>query len=132
LASLFPNFVANDRVSPVGLTGTKAPSDEMICDLVFTEPLYLHQLAVMALIVHKVNTSYLLVTNNCYHYTGTIMKLLERGHRITNTVDGANAGKWCGINILGTQDSERKFSSLLERVNDSIKEFVGFISMPHI
>ena len=105
----------------------KKADDQLIYDLNFPphNPLYLYQLAITALIVHQVNTSYFLVTNNCYHYAGAIMKLLEIQYNIANSASGANAGKWCGLDIYQDQDPERNLASLVERVSKAIKEFVS-------
>jgi hypothetical protein len=89
----FPAHRADDKVFPMGGSGMKNPDDELIHDLTFTNSIYLYELAVLAFAVHEANTSYLLVSNNCYHFAGTITKLLEMEHNTMNIVDGANAGK---------------------------------------
>jgi hypothetical protein len=125
-------YDANDRILPVGSSGMKKADDELIYDLEFPpqNPLFLYQLAITALFVHQVNTSYLLVTNNCYHYAGTIMRLLEIRYNIANAAEGGNAGKWCGLNIYRDQNSEGKLSFLVERVKKGIEEFVSFTYLP--
>ena len=113
-------YNANDRILPVGSLGMKMVDDQLIYNLNFPphNPLYLYQLAITALIVHQVNTSYFLKTNNCYHYAGAIMKLLEIQYNIVNSASGANARKWCGLNIYQDQDPERNLASLVEHVRN--------------
>ena len=99
-------YDANDRILPVGSLGMKMADDQLIYDLNFPphNPLYLYQLAITSLIVHQVNTSYFLKTNNCYHYAGAIMRLLEIQYDIANSASGANAGKWCGLDIYRSEE----------------------------
>ena len=87
-------------------------NDELVYELIFEKPFFLYELTVLAMVVHDQNTSYFLMTNNCYHYAGTIVKVLEQKYNIVNTADGAGAGKWCGLPIYpGKKDGG---SSILE------------------
>lgn len=119
--------VANDRIAPIPPPGTWDKSDELIYELKFEgRPLYLYELAILAAIVHEKNTSYLLMTNNCYHFAGTIMKALQEEYRTENTADGAGAGRWCGMLLYpGKKDGNTSF--LLEEVREGIKNFVRFL-----
>lgn len=121
----FSAYAANDRIVPVGASGKKKEEDVEVYDLVFPEGFCLHELAILAFMVHQTNSSYLLMTNNCYYYAGTIMKILEKKHNISNAVKGANAGRWCFINIFGGAEFE-KCRPLLESVEKAIREFVSF------
>ena len=75
--------------------------------------------------MHEENTSYLLMSNNCYHYAGTILKVLEEQYDTVNTTDGAAAGKWCGL-VLYPGVKGGNTSSLLEKFREGIKNFVSF------
>lgn len=122
--SSFSTCPVNDCILPVGPSGKKNPDDVLIYDLLFPQTFPLYELGVLAYMVHQTNTSYLIMTNNCYHFAGTIMKLLEKQHGITDAVHGANAGKWCGINIFRGQDFD-KCRPLFENVRKEIQNFVG-------
>lgn len=119
-----PSCPVDDRIAPMPPSGMWSESDELVCELIFEKSLYLYELAILALIVHDLNPSYLLMTNNCYYYAGTIMKILEEAYNIANTAEGASAGKWCGLVIYR---KEGNFSSLLEKFKQGIKNFVRFI-----
>ena len=121
--SISPNRPVDDKISLLA-SPTWRKSDELVGELHFKEKLvYLYEIAILAFIVHGVNTSYLLMTNNCYHYAGTIMKVLEKEYEIADTAGGANAGKWCGVAIFSS--SEGNFSPLLVKFKECIKEFVS-------
>jgi hypothetical protein len=120
-----PTRGADDKISPLTAPGKRKKDDEIIYELHFEKtPLYLYQLAFLALTVHDANKSYLLITNNCYHYTGTIIKVLEGAYNLSNTADGAAAGKWCGIAIYSNKGS---IDSLLVNFRQEIKNFVSSI-----
>jgi hypothetical protein len=123
--SLSPTRFADDRIAPLSASGMMNGSDELIYELYIDGDLYLYELAILALIVHEVNTSYLLMTNNCYHYAGTIMKVLEEKYDTLDAAQGANAGKWCGLDIYSR--NEGNVSSLLKNFEDGIKNFVSFV-----
>ena len=116
----------DDRITPISSPGKRNKSDELIYELIFEKPLYLYELAILAVIVHEENTSYLIMTNNCYHYAGTIMKVLENHYGIANTAVGAGAGKFCGL-VLYPGKKEGNRSSLVEKFREGIKNFVSFL-----
>jgi hypothetical protein len=118
---------ADDRITPIpNSSGMWNKNDELIYELNFTKPFYLYELVLLAVIVHGENTSYLLTTNNCYHFAGTIIKVLEEEHNIKNDVKDAGAGKWCGLTIYsGKKDGNASF--LLEKYRESIKNFVSIL-----
>ena len=121
--SISPSRLADDRISPLPSTGMKDKNDELICELNFTREVYLYELAVLALVVHEVNKSYLLVSNNYYHFAGTLMKMLEEKYDTVDTTQGAGAGKWCGVLIY----KKGNISSLLENFEAAINKFVSFV-----
>ena len=123
--SISPNRLADDRISPLPSSGMWDVSDKLICELRFDKPLYLYELAILALIVHEVNTSNLLITNNCYIFAGTIMRMLVEVYDPMDTAGGANAGEWCGVVI--SSSTEGNISFLLEKFKECIKKFVSFI-----
>lgn len=113
---------ADDRIASISPPGTWNKTDQLIYELNFEKPFFLYELAILAVIVHEENTSYLLMSNNCYHYAGTIMKVLEEQYDTVNTADGAAAGKWCGLVLYPGGNT----SSLLEKFREGIKNFVSF------
>jgi hypothetical protein len=116
---------ADDRIGPLP-SRMRNETDNAIFELHFTDenPLYLYQLAILALVIHKANTEYLLTTNNCYHFAGTIMKLLEYEYQALNVaVEGADAGLWCGVDIYSWNKANP--SSLLRHFKDHIRNFVS-------
>lgn len=117
---------ADDRIGPLP-SRMRNKTDTLIYELHFNEekPLYLYHLAILALVVHKVNPDYLLTTNNCYHYAGIIMKSLEKEYQTLNIAEGAEAGLWCGVDIYSRQKGN--VSSLLENFKECVEKFVSFI-----
>jgi hypothetical protein len=119
---------ANDRIGPLP-SGVKNKKDTLIYELHFNDdkPLYLYQLAILALVVHKANPEYLLMSNNCYHYTGTIMKALEKEYCTSNVAEGMEAaGLWCGLDVCSIQKGTRNLSTLLENFKAYVEKFVSF------
>ena len=87
--------------------GRYKKDDELISNLVFSDsenPLYLYQLALLALTLHGIHQSYLLTTNNCYHFAGSIVKVLEQEFEIQNTVKDSKAGKWYNLDIVSLKE----------------------------
>lgn len=125
VSDILPTHLADDKISPMPSSGKWNENDDFICELELEKPLYLYELAILAMIVHEVNKKYLLVTNNCYHYAGTIMRVLGEEYGTMNTTDGARAGKWCGIDIYST--NKGNITSLIEKLKNVVREFVGFI-----
>ena len=124
-SSLDITCAANDRIGPLPFR-MQNETDDAIYELHFTDenPLYLYQLIILALVIHKANTEYLLTTNNCYHFTGTIMKLLEYEYQALNVVvEGVDAGLWCGVAIYSR--NKANLSSLLRHFKDHIRNFVS-------
>jgi len=118
-----PTRFADDKIAPIpNSTGKWDKNDDLIYELNFEKPLYLYELALLAMTVHQENTSYLLTTNNCYHYAGTIMKVLEEKYKIVNTADGVCGGKWCGL-VIYPGKKEGNSSSLVEKFREAIKNF---------
>ena len=99
-SSRSPAYLADDKISPISADWIDNSDDVLICDLDFAEAqLYLYELIALSEVIHLVNTSYMLFSNNCYHYAGTITKVLSAMYNIPDSADGAGAGKWCGIPI---------------------------------
>jgi hypothetical protein len=135
--SISPMHSADDKITPMTAcqwaSGKWDKSDDLIGELIFPtavagkKPLYLYELAILAKEIHEVNTSYLLITNNCYHYAGTIMKVLERAYNVENTVEDSQAGKWCGLVIFSPTDHEGNISSLIGNLKKGINDFVSLV-----
>lgn len=123
--SISPTRLANDKISPMS-SEMRKKDDELIYSLDFknSKPLFLYELAILALVVHEENTSYMLMKNNCYHFAGIIMRVLKEGYDTVNVVEYAGgARKWCGIVIY---DGEGYYN-LLEKFKTNIKDFVSFV-----
>ena len=64
--------------------GMRVKNDELVFDLLnFEEPLYLHELAILALAIHELHESHLFMSSNGYHYAGTILKILGTRVQLT-------------------------------------------------
>jgi hypothetical protein len=127
-----PTRLADDRISPMLATAREGmwnESDELICEFNIKKLLCLYELAFLALIVHEANTSYLLKTNNCYHYVGTIMKVLAEEYGTLNPVEGAGAGEWCGLVIYSGKEASMgvTLDYLVEGFKNVVKKFVSFV-----
>jgi hypothetical protein len=128
--TISPARLAEDTISPIPASklGMWRKGDELICDFTtFERPLYLYELAMLAHIVHEVNTAYLLMRNNCYHFAGTIMRMLKEEYNAVNAAEGAGAGTWCGIIIFSGKESN--IASLLEKFKRCVKDLVNFVSI---
>lgn len=126
-----PTRDAEDTISPLEMRlgldqGKRNTKDELIFELTFEaggRPLYLYELASLAKVVHNGGLSYLLMTNNCYHFAGSIMKSIEVAYEVENSVEGGLAGKWCGLDIY----SKKKWSMelVLQDFREDTKTFVS-------
>ena len=118
-----------NKTSYVAREGMWNESDELICEFNIKKLLCLYELAFLALIVHEANTSYLLKTNNCYHYVGTIMKVLAEEYGTLNPVEGAGAGEWCGLVIYSGKEASMgvTLDYLVEGFKNVVKKFVSFV-----
>src|SRR5882762_1996283 len=123
-SSSTPAHFTNDRIAPIPPPGKWDKKDEVICELKFEKPLFLYELAILAVIVHEMNKSYLLMTNNCYHYAGTIMDVLEKVYDAMKTADSPDAGKWCGLALYPGKKGGNT-SSLFEKLREEIRKFVS-------
>ena len=124
------NPAANDKIGPIDPPGKREETDQRIYALEFDsgKQLYLYELAVLALIVHEENVCYLLMSNNCYHYAGTIVKVLEHEYGLANSVVGDSAGKWwCGVVIFPHTKGLNSLSLLLEKFREEMKKFVSLL-----
>ena len=131
-----PDRLANDRISTIPNTSGKwKQDDEPICELTFKKPLYFYELVILAKVVHEANTSYdsyLLFKNNCYHYAGTIVAMLQEVKEgVTMSMDGARAeaGLWCGMVISSAAKCLKPEAqiSLAEDFKKNVKELVSFV-----
>lgn len=124
---LSPTRMADDRIAPIPTSDGKwGRRDKLIFRLGFEKPLYLYELALLAYVVQENNDTYLLRTNNCYHYAGTILKVLEARYGVMNTVEGAEAGKWCGIDITGKWEAVAIWD-VLRAFQKLVGDFVSFL-----
>ncbi len=117
--------LADDRIGPFP-SKIRSSTDTNVCELHFQErkPLYLYHLAILALVVHKVNTEYLLRANNCYHFAGTIMKALEKEFEVVNVTESTEAGFWCGLDVY-TRKEGNNILAIIEEFKQHIARFVS-------
>jgi len=126
ISSISDSPLNHDMIAQISSPGKKKESDVLIYELIFGETqLYLYQLAVLAYRIHMENKRYLLIENNCYHYAGTIMRVLEEEYNVVNTVVDTGAGKWwCGVPVYSLKNG-RDTSSLSQKFREEIKAFVS-------
>ena len=130
VSSSLGNFLAQDTVTPLKDAHGKWHKDDILVGtLIFSEkepPL--HEVALLAGTIHDAGTSYLLFSNNCYHYSGTMMCTLHAKYSpIQEIPEDANAGSWCGIEL--DMPSTNKLSQLLTSLEERAEKFVSLFSM---
>ena len=83
LDKLFASHEADDRVSILDNSGKHNGDDDTFQTFFFPppssdeKPLYLYELVVFATVTHRLNPKYLLMSNNCYFFAGTVMKVIK-------------------------------------------------------
>ena len=102
-------------------TEMKDKNIELICELTFTREVYIHELAVLALVVHEVNSEQVLFAR--LKQLLSFANTLEEKYDTVDTTQGAGAGKWCSIFIY----KKGNISSLLQNFEEAINEFVSFV-----
>jgi hypothetical protein len=107
--------------------GRGLPKDtEVVGTLTFTDPQdrpSLLDLAILAKLVHDAQPSYLLFSDNCYNYSGTMLYVL--GSKYSSDVAMSDAaGKWHGFN-LSKPTSNLKVAELRTQWEDQMTEFVS-------
>ncbi|KAF9485143.1 hypothetical protein BDN70DRAFT_871513 [Pholiota conissans] len=84
----------------------RTQGDTLCSRLTFTEaqPLHLHQLVVLATMVHNNNPIYCLTEENCYFFASSIFEILRRTYESASLeVYNTLAGSWYGSRIYGMQ-----------------------------
>jgi hypothetical protein len=106
---------ADDRVTGLDSTGKHRGNDQIFRKLSFPNPIPFFELVVLAKTVHNMKPNYLLFSDNCYFYAGTIVKLLEEIYQphvdVSTTGSGETVrgigkkkpGKWNGIKIYADE-----------------------------
>jgi hypothetical protein len=121
-----PSCFADDRILPLAAR-KRNKADTRIYELHFTgKPLFLYQLAILALVVHRSNAEYILTTNNCYHFAGTIMKALQFDYLVPNMAEDADAGHWCGLDMFARKTGNN-IAAVVDSFHEHLKNFVSFI-----
>ena len=127
---------ANDRVTSLDRTGRYYFNDQVLHTLSFTTPIPLFELAVLANTVHKTKPKYLLFSENCYFYAGTITKLLEALYEseVEVSTTGSQetdrkhrkkkAGKWNSIKIYDNALDSGLVASMTETFSYEKNEFL--------
>ena len=83
LDKLFASHEADDRVSILDNSGKHNGDDDTFQTFFFPppssdeKPLYLYELVVFATVTHRLNPKYFLMSNNCYFFAGTVMKVIK-------------------------------------------------------
>ena len=133
--SLSPTRKADDKVSPLFQKMQWDSDDDPLFTFVFPssdgsrKPLFLYELAILALIVHESEPSYLLLSKNCYHYSATIMDILRQEYNpdVQTQPASADAGKWCGVFDIGSGTKGNE--ELRGRFKTRISKFVCLSSL---
>ena len=129
LSSCLSNNAAQDVVTPLTSGhGKLQQGDEVVGTLTFLENKSpsLHEVALLAGIIHEGNNQYLLFSNNCYHYAGTMMLVLAAEYSPDmDTPENAHAGTWCGIDLR----TNKVPTGLHQLFKDKVESFVRFLSM---
>ncbi len=123
-----PDRLAEDRIS-VLQSWKKDKDDILVGTLIFPDEdksPSLYELAILAVIVHKASPSYLLLSKNCYHYAGTIMRVLREAYSpAVMKMDGVHAGMWwCGLDLFTAHKGNTP--ALCDALRKEVKEFVSF------
>jgi len=96
-------------------------TDQVFRTLIFSPAIPLYEVALLGSTLHQMRRYYLLFSDNCYYYAGTIIKTLEDKYKPTLAVETTGsvdldeqlelkkmkknrAGKWYGIPIYDKED----------------------------
>jgi hypothetical protein len=120
--SICPDLKAVDTVSLLNDNDSRS-DHEVVGTITFTDKSpSLPDLALLAEIVHDAHPNYLLLSDNCYHFAGTmtmVLATLYRGHIV---MDDA-AGKWYGIDLQVRKSGN--ISALCKKLEEAIETFVS-------
>ncbi|KAF8971155.1 hypothetical protein BDZ97DRAFT_1343277 [Flammula alnicola] len=143
LDSCFHKRHADDKVSPLA-SGKHNVSDKLLRTLTFvipgapysrphellppspfsseSRPLPLYELAVLAYTLHDTKEKYLLFSDNCYFYAGTIVKVLEEVYHpdIPFKTPGSQIGWKRGIPCLGRKKKAGTWNGFDIYLNEKI------------
>ena len=86
LDKFVPKHNADDIVTLLS-SGKHNNEDEVFRTLSFAPPIPLWKVAVLAKTLHNMSRHYLLFSDNCYYYAGTIIKVLQEEYNPTVDVD---------------------------------------------
>ena len=112
---------ADDVISVLSSTGMHATTDQVFRTLIFSPAVPLCEVALLGSTLHRMRRYYLLFSDNCYYYAGTIIKILEEKYEPTLAVETTGsaaldekfelkkmkknqAGKWYGIPVYDKED----------------------------
>lgn len=104
---------ADDRVSTLPSPGARNKDDELLIEVTFVTPdasthaspsphsrtgPYLHEVAVLASVVHRLNPAYTLTTHNCFFFANMLLKCLQELY-VVASVDTIteSAPRFCGL-----------------------------------
>lgn len=131
--SISPEHLAQDVVSP--LAKGKWDNGDEVGTLTFKEDNLptLQEVSLLAGVVHDANPKYLLFSNNCYHYCGTMMRVLDKVYSpVVDIPVGSKAGTWCGIDLSTVHKGN--IPALCANFHDKVNNIVSFnylFSMPN-
>jgi len=118
--SISPDMKANDVVTLLDDSDLRL-DDDVIGTLTFNNNFpSLPDLALLAEVVHKAHPTYLLFSNNCYHFAGTMTFVLAALYSAHVKMDDT-AGKWFGINV----DKLGNIPELCTQLEKAIDDFVS-------
>ena len=126
-----PKQFADDRVTPLP-SARWQPTDKLLSTLVFRaeKPLYLHDLVMLAEEIHKVNPSYLLLSNNCYHFVGILAIILVGVYEpkvVYPPRSKERGGKFCGIEIFNSDQMQTSIASIRRNFEKRVTDFVSLL-----
>jgi len=121
--SICPDLKAIDSVSLLD-DNDSCLDDDIVGTITFTDDFpTLPDLALLAEIVHNVHPKYLLFSDNCYHFAGTMIMVLARLYLGHTSMDSA-AGKWYGINMRRSENTNELCTLLKKAIETFVSCFL--------
>ena len=139
-----PMRKAEDNVSRLSSTGKRATRDQVFRTLTFSPGIPLYEVALLANTLHQMKRCYLLFSDNCYYYAGTIIKTLEEKYKPMVAVETTGstdldeelelkkmkknqAGAWYGIPVYDKEDfNTEPVIAQFEQDLAHFRKYVGF------
>jgi len=135
---------AQDEISVLSSTGMHESTDQVFRTLIFSSAIPLYEIALLGSTLHQMRRYYLLFSDNCYYYAGTIIKTLEDKYKPALAVETTGsadldeqlqlnkmkknrAGKWYGIPVYDKEDvNTEPVIAQFEQNLGNFRKSVGF------